>query len=93
VKGSNFVEFCYEWGIQNIRSSPYMPHSNGIAKSVVKKLNRANLSFNSVLKKASGMSGLQMFRNTPRSGTGECPAQLIFGQDIRYSLSCNRQSM
>ena len=34
-----------------------------------------------------------MFRNTPRSGTGESPAMLIFGHDIRDSLPCHHEHL
>ena len=96
VKDGELDYFCEEWGIRHICSSPYMPRSNGVAESGVKemkKLIRANLSSSGILNKASAISGIQMFRNTPRTTTGESPAQLIFGRDIRDSLPCNRQHL
>jgi hypothetical protein len=96
VKDGELYKFCEEWGIRHIRSSPYMPRSNGVAESGVKemkKLIQANLSSSGILNIASAISGIQMFRNTPQTTTGESPAQLIFGRDIRVSLPCNRQHL
>jgi hypothetical protein len=96
VQDGDFDKFCTEWGIRHILLSPYMPRSNGIAEFGVKemkKLIRSNLSWNGILNKASAMSGIQMFRNNPRSAMGEFPARLIFGRDIRDSLPCNRESL
>ena len=91
-----FSEFCKKWGIRHVTSSPYMPRSNGIAESAVKemkKIVRANVSPNGILNRSSAMSGLQMFRNTPRSGTGESPAKILFGHDVRDSLPCKRAQL
>ena len=96
IRDGDFDVFCREWGIRHILSSPYMPRSNGIAENGVKemkKLIRANLSSNGILNRSSAMSGLQMYRNTPRSGSGESPAMLIFGHDIRDSLPCRREHL
>ena len=96
LQEGEFDVFCREWGIRHILSSPYMPRSNGVAESCVKemkKLIRANISSNGVLDRASTTAGLQLFRNTPRSGTGESPAMLIFGHDVRDSLPCRREHL
>ena len=96
IQEGAFDVFCKEWGIRHILSSPYMPRSNGIAESGVKemkKLIRGHLSSNGVLNRASLLSGLQMFRNTPRSGTGESPAMLLFGHAVRDSLPSRREHL
>ena len=51
LKDGKFAQFCQEWGIQHLQSSPYMSRSNGIAESNVKdmkKIIRANISTNGV---------------------------------------------
>ena len=96
LQDGDFDTFCKEWGIRHILSSPYMPRSNGVAESCVKemkKIIRANVSSNGGLNRASAIAGLQMFRNTPRSGTGCSPAFMLFGHDIRDSLPCRREHL
>ena len=96
IQEGDFDTFCKEWGIRHILSSPYMPRSNGVAESAVKemkKLLRGNLMSSGVPNRASTLSGLMMFRNTPRAGTGESPARLLFGHDVRDSLPCRRENL
>ena len=94
VENGKFPAFCAEWGIHHSSSSPYMPRSNGVAEEAVKemkKIIRANTSTSGVFDSASAASGLQMFRNTPRSPTDLSPAQIVFGHAIRDSLPAHRE--
>jgi hypothetical protein len=59
----------------------------------MKKLIVENLYKNSVLNMPSAISGLQMFSNTPHSGSGQSPAQLIFCIDIPDSLPNNQKHL
>ena len=96
LENGKFDDFCKEWGINHVTSSPYMPRSNGIAEEAVKemkKIIRANVSGSGILNKASALSGLQMFRNTPRSPSDLFPAQIIFGHPIRDSLPAHRDQL
>ena len=96
VENGKFDDFCKAWGIKHVTSSPYMSRSNGIAEECVKemkKIVRANVSSSGVLDRASALSGLQMFRNTPRSPTDLSPNQIIFGHHVRDSLPARREDL
>jgi hypothetical protein len=62
LENGKFIDFCKEWGIKHVSSSPYMPRSNGITKECVKEMKtiRANFSSAGVLGKSSAVAGLQM---------------------------------
>jgi hypothetical protein len=36
LDNGKFEDFCKEWGVKHVSSSPYMPQSNGIAEECVK---------------------------------------------------------
>ena len=96
LEEGEFDKWCQEWGIKLVRSSPYMPRSNGVAEAAVKemkKLIRANLTSTGTIDMQSTLTGLMMFRNTPRFPTGRSPAQLLFGRQIRDSLPCPRDCL
>ena len=96
LEGGEFDTWCQEWGIKLVRSSPYMPRSNGVAEAAVKemkKLIRANIKSSGTIDTQSTLAGLIMFRNTPRSPTNKSPAELLFGRQIRDSLPCPRDML
>ena len=96
LENGEFDTWCKDWGIRLVRSSPYMPRSNGIAEAAVKemkKIIRANLTSSGNVDTQSLLSGLLMFRNTPRSPTNKSPAELLFGRQIRDSLPCPRDCL
>ena len=96
IENGKFADFCKQWGIRHITSSPYMSRSNGIAEECVKemkKIVRANISSAGILDQASALAGLIMFRNTPRSPTDLSPAQILFGHTIRDSLPHRRKQL
>ena len=96
LQNGKFSDFCKEWGIKHVTSSPYMSRSNGIAEECVKemkKIVRANVSGSGISDRSSTLSGLQMFRNTPRSPTGLSPVQILFGHEIRDSLPVHREQL
>src|SRR6266404_6053642 len=91
-----FDEFCNEWGIEHVKSSPYYPKSNGVAEETVKEMKKIIAgtfrSSTGKLDLSSASAALLMFRNTPRSPTDLSPAQMLFGQDIRDHIPMSRQS-
>jgi hypothetical protein len=96
LKDGEFDTWCKDWGIKLVRSSPYMPRSNGVAEAAVKemkKLIRANLTTSANIDTQSLLAGLIMFRNTPRNPTNKSPAELLFGRQIRDSLPCPRDML
>ena len=96
LENGKFDQFCHEWGIRHILSSPYMPRSNGHAEAAVKqmkKLIKANLTTNGKLNRRSCLAGLHIFRNNPRQPSGESPNQLVFGRIVRDSLPIARDAL
>uniref|UniRef100_A0A3P9KEY2 Gypsy retrotransposon integrase-like protein 1 n=1 Tax=Oryzias latipes TaxID=8090 RepID=A0A3P9KEY2_ORYLA len=78
----SFLKSC---GIKHIRASPYFPQSNGKVERFHRYLKKAF--------KASKCEGktwkeelpkiLMAYRSTPHRASGETPAMLMFGRDIR----------
>jgi hypothetical protein len=96
LENGAFDQFCQEWNIRHISSSPYMPRSNGHAEAavkVMKKMIAANISSNGILNKPATMKGLMVFRNTPRSPSNKSPAELIFGGPIRDGIPMRIQAL
>lgn len=80
-----FEDFLKTNGVKHITSTPYHPRTNGLAEKFVQ-------TFKSAMKK-SGKSVNQSlnaflcrYRNTPHATTGETPAKLLFGRNIRTRL-------
>jgi transposase InsO family protein len=83
-----FAEFMKYNGIKHITSAPYHPSTNGFAERSVK-------SFKHALKAMRGEKGtvqkklskyLLPYRNTPHATTGQTPATLMFGRNLRTRL-------
>jgi transposase InsO family protein len=83
-----FAEFMKYNGIKHITSAPYHPSTNGFAERSVK-------SFKHALKAMRGEKGtvqkklakyLLSYRNTPHATTGQTPATLMFGRNLRTRL-------
>ena len=72
-----------------------LKYGNAVDEAVeeMKKIIRANVSQAGVLDRPSAVSGLMMFRNTPRSPTNMSPAKMIFGQDMRDSLPMTKLNL
>jgi hypothetical protein len=80
-----FKEFCGQYNVIHVTSSPYNPRSNGLAEAAVK-------SVKSLLKKvgqdahgAAFRLALLEWRNTPRAD-GFSPAYGFFGRHLRTQL-------
>jgi hypothetical protein len=78
-----FGQFCKEWGVQHITSSPHYPQSNGLAEEAVKNAKKmiiATFDWNTKrCRPAEIAAGLLLFRNTPRSPTNLSPNEIVFG--------------
>jgi hypothetical protein len=89
-----FGQFCKEWGVQHITSSPHYPQSNGLAEEAVKnakKLIVATFDWTTHrCRLAEIAAGLLLFRNTPRSPTGLSPNEIVFGRTVRDNLPMSR---
>uniref|UniRef100_W5N945 Gypsy retrotransposon integrase-like protein 1 n=1 Tax=Lepisosteus oculatus TaxID=7918 RepID=W5N945_LEPOC len=82
--GRQFIAFLTNCGIKHIRASPYYPRSNGKIERFhryLKKALRAAATEGKELPKI-----LLAFRSIPHRASGETPANLIIGRDIRTKL-------
>ena len=88
-----FTQFCSNWQIQHVRSSPHYPQSNGHAEAAVKamKLLISKTTRNGNLDIDEFQRGLLEWRNTPR-GNGQSPAQALFGRPLGSFLFAHRSS-
>ena len=79
-----FADFAKRWNFLHKTSSPHHPASNGMAESAVKTLKRT------LLKCAEDGSNvyeaLLNLRNTPRSGIGLSPVQLLMSRRTKTIL-------
>ncbi|XP_028164488.1 uncharacterized protein K02A2.6-like isoform X2 [Ostrinia furnacalis] len=87
---SEFSQFCNNNGIDHIFTAPYHPSSNGAAENAVKVCKR-------VIKKAimtrmdvdtALYRFLLIYRNTSHNTTGDSPAKLLLGRNLRTRLDC-----
>ena len=88
-----FANFCQEWGIQHVMSSPYHQQANGVGEAAVKAMkhliakstNRGNLDTDSF------RQAMIEYRNTPRAN-GLSPAQMVFGRPMRSQVVTHRRA-
>ncbi|XP_051804922.1 uncharacterized protein K02A2.6-like [Acanthochromis polyacanthus] len=83
--GQLFEDCLKTSGIKHIRASPYYPKSNGKIERFhryLKKAFRATETEGKVWKEELPKI-LMAYRSTPHRATGETPAMLMFGRDIR----------
>lgn len=74
-----FRLFATEQGFKHTTSSPYWPQSNGYAE-------RAVATAKHILSQDDYFSALLAYRTTPHSATGETPAKLLMGRELRTKL-------
>ena len=84
-----FSDFCRQQGILHSLTPRYHPQSSGQAERFIQ-------SFKKAVKKGSEESGvnlhnvvhifLAVYRNTAHNTTGEFPAKLLFGRELRCPL-------
>lgn len=80
-----FKTFLRQNGVKHVTSSPYHPRTNGLAERFVR-------SFKAAMKKHSKITSkeidifLMTYRVTPHATTGETPAKLLMGRNLRTRL-------
>ena len=86
--GNLFESFLTTCGIKHIRASPYYPRSNGKIERFHRYLKKAFRAAESEGKKwREELSKILLaYRSTPHRASGETPAMLMFGRDIRTKL-------
>ena len=90
-----FESFCQQNGIMHRTSAVYKPSSNGQAERVVQILKSAakqahfrHTTMDSILPKY-----LLIYRTTPHLTTGETPAKLLMGRNLRTRLDLLKPSL
>ena len=81
--------FFERFGIQHRVSSSYFPHSNQRAETAVKAAKRMlqdNTGPGGVLDTDRFLAALLQHRNTPSSGLGMSPSEVVFGRKIKDLL-------
>jgi hypothetical protein len=90
-----FAEFLNCNGVKHIRGAPYHPETNGLAENMVKTFKRSLKAANSEGVDLDG--ALQLFllsyRSTPHSVTGQTPAKLLRGSELRTRLDLLRPEL
>ena len=82
---SDFQQFCEEYGVKHITSSPHFQRSNGEAERGIQAVKR-------IWKKSKDKhKALLNYRTTPLEGINLSPAQLLMGRRPRNTLpSCRK---
>ena len=82
---SDFRQFCEEYGVKHITSSPHFQRSNGEAERGIQTVKR-------IWKKSKDKhKALLNYRTTPLEGINLSPAQLLMGRRPRNTLpSCRK---
>lgn len=83
---SLFSKFVNDRGISHIRTTPYLPQSNGQAERFVFTLKRALAKLkNEGTSKENLETFLHIYRSTPKSDS-KSPAELFINRNIKTSL-------
>lgn len=87
---TEFKQFLSTNGIEQIFSAPYHPASNGAAENAVKICKR---NIKKAIKSKTDIHAslcrfLLAYRNTPHYTTGESPAKMCIGRNLRMRLDC-----
>lgn len=83
--GDEFKVFLRQNGMKHVTSSPYHPRTNGLAERFVRSFKTAMKKCNKVNNKEINLF-LMTYRITPHATTGETPAKLLIGRNLRTRL-------
>lgn len=86
-----FKQFCREWDIVHIMSSPYYPKSNGQAERTVQTIKR--LFLKCFLAKEDPYLALLAHRSTPMGAGQSSPAELLMGRRLRTKVPETNRSV
>lgn len=78
---AEFAKFAKDWEFKHVTSSPIYAQSNKEAERNVKTAK------NLLLKESDPAKALLAYRSTPLQD-GKSPSELLFGRQIRCTLSC-----
>ena len=77
-----FRQFCEDWNIVHVTSSPYYAQGNSHAELCVKQIKRLVQKVGTDVYSDNFLRGMLEIRNTPRSH-GKSPAELLYNQPMR----------
>ena len=77
-----FRQFCEDWNIVHVTSSPYYAQGNSHAELCVKQIKRLVQKVGTDVYSDKFLRGMLEIRNTPRSH-GKSPAELLYNQPMR----------
>ena len=92
---AEFSDFCRNWGVRHITSSPYYAQSNSYAENGVKQakaLLRKCFS-NGRLDREKWAKGLLQIRNTPHKATGLSPAVMLYGHAVNDVVPAHKSAL
>ncbi|XP_042236985.1 uncharacterized protein K02A2.6-like [Homarus americanus] len=87
-RAKEFAQFCEEWGIKHHKVTPYHPQANEEIERFFATMLKALRAMHTEGKDWRRQLGkfLMHYRNTPHSMTGETPAKLLMGRNIKVKL-------
>ena len=86
-----FKQFCKEWGIKHVTSSPVYPASNGKAESAVKVAKEIIMKARKT--KEDPWKMILEYRNIPTAGLNSSPVQRFFGRQTRTALPVKQDKL
>ena len=88
-----FDQFCKEWKINHVTSSPHYPQSNGIAENGVKAMKKLiHCSYDPIrgcVDPDEWTKAMMIYKNTPRGKSNLAPSEILFGKLIRDGFPTN----
>ncbi|XP_042221000.1 uncharacterized protein K02A2.6-like [Homarus americanus] len=87
-RAKEFAQFCEEWGIKHHKVTPYHPQANGKIERFFATMLKAFRAMHTEGKDWRRQLGkfLMHYKDTPHSMTGETPAKLLMGRNIKVKL-------
>ncbi len=83
---AEFEQFLVRYGITHITSAPYHPATDGQAKRAMQIVKQGLKKVKSGSMANRLAESLSRYRITPHSTTGETPAKLLMGRDLKSVL-------
>lgn len=80
-----FKDFCKEYNVEHVTTTPYHPRSNGLAEKFVDTLKRALKKAREIPADEALQKFLQVYRITPNNGTPalQSPAEVMSARRVR----------
>ncbi|XP_036341596.1 uncharacterized protein K02A2.6-like [Rhagoletis pomonella] len=86
----DFAQFCADWCIEHITSSPYMPRSNGLAERSVQTIK--TMLYKCKEKGTDPYTALLHYRTTPKDDLSS-PSELLMSRKLRTKLPSQQENL